>query len=90
MVTMRAETNSQAATGSQLGGGIRGKHHPGLNSKHFSLIVPVMSFRLPEIQSPGNRRVRGVNSTPTAHHIFSCTLVARTCFYLLSECTVTH
>ena len=27
---------------------------------------------------------------PAAHHIFSCTVVAQTCFYLLPECTVTH
>ena len=31
-----------------------------------------------------------VDSIPTAHHIFTCTVVAQTCFYLLSECTVTH
>ena len=24
------------------------------------------------------------------HHMFSCTVVAQTCFYLLSQCTVTH
>ena len=28
-----------------------------------------------------------VDSTPTAYTIFSCTFVAQTCFYLLSECT---
>ena len=31
-----------------------------------------------------------VDSTPTAYTIFSCTVVAQTCLYLLSECTVTH
>ena len=31
-----------------------------------------------------------VDSTRIAHHIFSCTVVAQTCFYLLSECAQSH
>ena len=33
---LRHHDGNQAATGSQLGAGIRGKHHPGLNSNFFS------------------------------------------------------
>ena len=38
-------TDNKAATGSRVEAGIRGKHHPGLNS----ILCSEMSFRLPEI-----------------------------------------
>ena len=88
---LRHDTGNQAATGSQLGAGIRGKHHPGLNSIFSSLIVQRCQFACPKfnlLAIDGERR--GADSRPTAHHIFSCTVVARTCLYLLSECTVAH
>ena len=85
-IHLRHHTGNQAATGSQLGAGIRGKHHPGLNSDFF-FNCSEMSFRMLDISSLGNRR-RRVDSTSTAHLIFSCTVLAQTCFFLLSECTV--
>ena len=33
------EIGNRAATGSQLGAGIRGKHHPGLNSNFFTSLI---------------------------------------------------
>ena len=49
-IHLRHHGDNHAATCGQLGAGIRGNHHPGLNSELC------MSFRLPEIFSPGNRR----------------------------------
>ena len=46
-IHLRQRTGNQAATGSQIEAGTRGKHHPGLNS-HFCSLFRV-SFRLPEI-----------------------------------------
>ena len=43
-IHLRHHTGNQAATGSQLGAGIRGKHHPGLNSNFSSLFRVVMSL----------------------------------------------
>ena len=54
------QTGNHAATGSQIEAGIRGKHHPGLDSDFFFFDCPEMSLRLPEIATPGNRRAEGV------------------------------
>ena len=35
-IHLRQNTGNQAPTGSQFEAGIRGKHHPGLNSSNFS------------------------------------------------------
>ena len=50
-----------------------GQLHHGVN-RFF--LVPDETFRLPEIQSLGNRR-GGVISTPTAHTFFSCAICQR-------------
>ena len=56
-IHLRHHDGNQAAICGQLGAGIRGDHHPGLNSEHFSsLLVPVISLRLLEMYSAGNRR----------------------------------
>ena len=36
-IHLRHHTGNQASTGSQIGAGIRGKHHPGLKSNFFLL-----------------------------------------------------
>ena len=46
-IHLRHRTGSRAATGRQIEAGIRGKHHPGLNS--IFLLRSEMSFRLSEI-----------------------------------------
>ena len=38
-IHLRHHTGNQAATGSQLGAGIRGEHHPGPNSKKCSSLI---------------------------------------------------
>ena len=38
-IRLRHHTGNQAATGSQLGARIRGKHHPGLGSNFFSSLI---------------------------------------------------
>ena len=48
-IHLRHHDGNQAATCGQLGAGIRGNIHHGVNSEFFSLIVPVMLFRLREI-----------------------------------------
>ena len=55
-IHLRHHTGNPAATGSQVEAGIRGKNYPGLNSNFFFFNCSEMSFRLPEIESPGNRR----------------------------------
>ena len=72
---LRHRIGSRAATGSQIVAGIRGKHHPGLNRIFPSFFRCVSSL---------------AGNLISWHHIFSCTVVAQTCFYLLSECTVSH
>ena len=60
-----------------------GQLHHGVKRDFYSL-VPDETFRLPEIQSPGNRR-GGVICTPTAHTFFSCAVCQRSCPSLLSQ-----
>ena len=49
-IHLRYRTGNKAVTGSQIEAGIRGKHHPGLNSnRFFFLLCSEMSFRLPVI-----------------------------------------
>ena len=48
-IHLRHRTGSRTATCGQLGAGLRGNNHPGLNSEFFLFFVPEMSFRLPEI-----------------------------------------
>ena len=49
-IRLRHHDGNQAAIGNQSGAGIRGKHHPGLNSNFFFFFnCSEMSFRLPEI-----------------------------------------
>ena len=43
-IHLRHRTGNKAATGSQIEAGIRGKHHPGLNSNFASLFRDVISF----------------------------------------------
>ena len=74
-IHLRHHDGNHAATCGQLGAGIRGNLHPGVNID-FSLVVPVMLFRLQEISSLVNRR-EGVNRTPTAHTFVSCTVVVQ-------------
>ena len=73
-IHLRHRTGSRAATGSQIEAGIRGKHHPGLNSIFSSLFRGVISLA-------GN--LISWQSTGGVHHIFSCTVVAQTCFFLV-------
>ena len=43
-IHLRHLTGNKAATGSQIEAGIRGKHHPGLNSNFSSLFRDVISL----------------------------------------------
>ena len=68
---------TKAATGSQLGAGIRGNHHPGLISDffffHCSCDVISLAGNGISLKSTG-----GVNSTPYRAHVFlmhSCTVI---------------
>ena len=64
-----------------VGGRGAGQLHHGVNS---DFLVPDETFRLPEIQSPGNRR-GVVIITPTAHTFFSCAVCQRSRPSLLSQ-----
>ena len=76
-------TGNQAATGSQLGAGTEQTFFSSLIVQrcHFAC----RKFTLLAINGAGGVR----QHTYRAPH-FSCTVVAQTCFYLLSECTVAH
>ena len=51
---LRHYDGNQATTCGQRGTGTRGNLHPGINSVFLSF--QMSDFRLPEIDSPGNRR----------------------------------
>ena len=78
-IHLRHRIGSRRATGSQIEAGIRGKHHPGLNSifPFSSLLRDVISLAGDLIfwQSTGEQ-----TDTPTAHRLLSRTVVAQTCF----------
>ena len=87
-IRFRHHHHNQAATGSQLGAGIRGEHHPGLNSFFLlqlcrDVIFACRKFDLLAIDG-------GVQTAHLPRTTFSCTVVAQSRCSLVCQSVQSH
>ena len=75
-IHLRHHDGKQAATCGQLGAGILGNHHPGLNSEFFLFNCSSDVISLAAIYNLLTIDGR-LNSTLTTHTFFSCTVVVQ-------------